>query len=260
MSRVKKMSMAAVITAATAALGVAGAPLANAAGPLNFGTALSGANEVPTNASTATGTATVILSADESTMTVSVTYSNLTSPSTAAHIHTAPAGMTGPPTFPLDGATGTTSGSFGLENASVTPSQVADLRAGIWYVNVHSTAYPDGEIRGQLAVLTCLGRVVTQVGTNGADTITGTAAADVIAGLGGDDVISGLTGRDVICGGLGNDTLFGGKAHDVLAGEEGDDRLVGGKASDKLIGGDGNDTGIGGPGRDKFKGVESKTQ
>ncbi|MDB5871314.1 MAG: hypothetical protein JWQ07_756, partial [Ramlibacter sp.] len=32
----------------------------------------------------------------------------------------------------------------------VTPAQAADLMAGLWYVNIHSTQFPGGEIRGQL--------------------------------------------------------------------------------------------------------------
>jgi len=35
-------------------------------------------------------------------------------------------------------------------SASVTDAQAADLRAGKWYVNVHTAANPGGEIRGQV--------------------------------------------------------------------------------------------------------------
>lgn len=34
--------------------------------------------------------------------------------------------------------------------AAVTAAQVADLMAGLWYVNLHTTSYPGGELRAQL--------------------------------------------------------------------------------------------------------------
>ena len=33
---------------------------------------------------------------------------------------------------------------------TLTAEQVADLKAGLYYVNIHSKKYPNGEIRGQL--------------------------------------------------------------------------------------------------------------
>jgi hypothetical protein len=36
--------------------------------------------------------------------------------------------------------------------ATLTAAQVADLKAGKWYVNVHTAANPGGEIRGQVNV------------------------------------------------------------------------------------------------------------
>jgi hypothetical protein len=38
-----------------------------------------------------------------------------------------------------------------LENFALTSQEEADLKNGLYYVNIHSDAYPDGEIRGQLA-------------------------------------------------------------------------------------------------------------
>lgn len=36
--------------------------------------------------------------------------------------------------------------------ATLTDAQAADMMAGLWYVNIHTTRYPGGEIRGQLDV------------------------------------------------------------------------------------------------------------
>jgi hypothetical protein len=35
--------------------------------------------------------------------------------------------------------------------AVLTDAQIADLKAGKWYFNVHTAAHPGGEIRGQVA-------------------------------------------------------------------------------------------------------------
>ena len=39
--------------------------------------------------------------------------------------------------------------------------QLEQLRGGLWYVNIHSTAHPGGEIRGQLDIPGLSGAVVT---------------------------------------------------------------------------------------------------
>jgi hypothetical protein len=64
---------------------------------------------------------------------------------TAAHIHRAAAGEDGPVIFPFDSAEAPFRGVFEL-----SADDLADLHAGNLYVNVHSDAFPDGEIRGQI--------------------------------------------------------------------------------------------------------------
>jgi DNA-binding beta-propeller fold protein YncE len=102
--------------------------------------------------------------------------------------------------------------------------------------------------------LTCAGRGVTILGSEGPDLLIGTPGQDVIAGLGGDDIISGLGGDDGICGGPGRDALFGGLERDVLVGGAGRDRLRGGDGADVLRGGPGADALYGGVGRDLLRG------
>jgi hypothetical protein len=68
---------------------------------------------------------------------------------TAAHIHgAADAGKNADVIFPLP------SGDY-KEGVTValTPAQVADITADKWYVNIHSAAFPNGEIRGQIKVV-----------------------------------------------------------------------------------------------------------
>jgi uncharacterized delta-60 repeat protein len=88
----------------------------------------------------------------------------------------------------------------------------------------------------------CKGRLATQFGTRGADTIKGTAANDVLVGGGGKDKIKGRAGKDLICGNGKADKLFGGTGKDRIYGQGGNDLLVGNQGKDVLRGGGGKDT------------------
>jgi len=116
-----------------------------------FTNTLKGSSEVPPNASTATGYVRVYLNAAETQVTASAYYQGLSSGTNGGHIHgPAAVGVAGPIIFDLAPTGGQTSGSAVNRVFSVTPQQVADLKAGLWYINIHTTNFPDGEIRGQL--------------------------------------------------------------------------------------------------------------
>ncbi|HYV82167.1 MAG TPA: PQQ-dependent sugar dehydrogenase [Pyrinomonadaceae bacterium] len=107
---------------------------------------LTGPQETPPNNSTATGRASLILSPDEKTARVSLVFSGLSSGQTDAHIHgPAAPGVSAPPVFPLP------LGQLSDFSITLTPAQVQDLKNGLYYINVHSTNFPTGEIRGQFA-------------------------------------------------------------------------------------------------------------
>jgi hypothetical protein len=118
---------------------------------------LAGTNEVPPNVSLGTGSIIFTFDSSTSTSTWSETFSGLTTPATAAHIH-APAlpGVNIGVAVPLTGVPAATSGSFSgtttVINSPLTPTTfAAALLAGMAYANLHSTTYPGGEIRGQLS-------------------------------------------------------------------------------------------------------------
>ncbi len=112
--------------------------------PLLFTANLDGAQETPPNNSTATGTATVLLSPDEKTARVSLAFNGLSSAETAAHIHgPAAPGSPGSILFPLP------NGSFTDFLISPSPTDVQNLKNGLLYINVHSSSFLGGEIRGQ---------------------------------------------------------------------------------------------------------------
>lgn len=110
-----------------------------------FSYILSGASEVPPNASPAFGSGTLFLDTVANTISVSYTFSGLVASQTAAHIH-------GP------AAAGANAGvlvGFPLGNLSnnvfgITDTIEGHILAGLTYINVHSTAFPGGEIRGQV--------------------------------------------------------------------------------------------------------------
>lgn len=112
---------------------------------------LSSAQEVPTNASTATGYARVVVNESALTISFTVVFTGLSSTQTAAHIH-APAAIGVNAGVVINfGAVGGTSGTI-TGTAAITAAQIAQLRAHQGYVNVHSTNFSGGEIRGQLGV------------------------------------------------------------------------------------------------------------
>ncbi|MCA1618462.1 MAG: PQQ-dependent sugar dehydrogenase [Acidobacteria bacterium] len=112
--------------------------------PTLFVANLDGNQEVPSRATNARGTATLLLDKNETTARVSLRFRDLSGAQTAAEIHApAPAGQNAPPVFTLP------NGNFNDFEIALTPQQAAYLKAGLFYVNVHSTAFPTGEIRGQ---------------------------------------------------------------------------------------------------------------
>jgi hypothetical protein len=116
-----------------------------------FTATLVGTQEVPPNASPATGLATVTLSSDQTTITVDVSFAGLTAPATASHIHgPAAPGSSAPVLFPFANVPVATSGVIPEQSFPITPAEVTDLQNGQYYVNVHSSTFPSGEIRGWL--------------------------------------------------------------------------------------------------------------
>jgi hypothetical protein len=128
----------------------------NVAGPYSpefhqFQAVLSGANEVSPNTSAAGGYGTVDLSTDQTTITVNLNFSGLTTAATAGHIHgPAGAGTNASVIFPFSGVPGATSGSIPTQSFAISPTQLGYLRNGLLYMNIHTATYPGGEIRAQL--------------------------------------------------------------------------------------------------------------
>ena len=134
-----------------------------------FSTHLTGFEEVPAILSGASGAFTARVSSGGNTLQYELNYANLASTATAAHIHFAQRGVSGPIIVFLCGGNGTGNcperagtvrGTISSEDIRAIPEQGLEagdfegflriLRAGAAYVNVHSERYPNGEIRGQI--------------------------------------------------------------------------------------------------------------
>lgn len=133
----------------------------------NFRTHMTGAEEVPANDSRAQGQATFQLSRDGTELSYRLIVANIENV-TQAHIHLAPAGVNGPvvvwlyPSAPpaqlvpgrVNGVLNTgviTDASLVGPLAGQSLDDLMDaIRSGGAYVNVHTSQYPPGEVRGQI--------------------------------------------------------------------------------------------------------------
>ncbi len=97
---------------------------------------------------TTSGVGSVTAALVDNRLFITGTFDGLSAPATAAHLHRAPKGQRGVVAFTLSIAkatTGVLGGSFEL-----TAAQIADLKKGNYYVQIHTERNPDGEIRGWL--------------------------------------------------------------------------------------------------------------
>lgn len=105
---------------------------------------------MPPNASPATGSGIFVLNNAHTQLSFDIQYSGLVAPGTGSQIHNAPPGVNGPAIFPplpfiAASRSGTMTGTWPIPLAMVTALDAGDL-----YVDIHSTGYPDGQIRGQI--------------------------------------------------------------------------------------------------------------
>ncbi len=118
------------------------------AGRVRLSANLDGVSEVPSVESPGTATATVWFDKDTGMVSWDVYWSGLSGDPTAAHFH-GPASKHNTAGVQVDlGGNGFVSPFRGT--AQLTDEQAAQLLAGQWYINIHTAAQPDGEIRGQV--------------------------------------------------------------------------------------------------------------
>ena len=155
-----------MITIGTVALALGLAACGSSNPATHFRATMNAANEP--GGVTSNGTGTADYTVDGGTVSYTVTFSGLNANANNAHIHVGPAGVNGGVTVPFTSqvphaTSGAFSGTFTAANvqAASTPDggigvDAGDyngllqlMRAGETYTNIHTTANPGGEIRGQ---------------------------------------------------------------------------------------------------------------
>lgn len=109
-----------------------------------FKAVLNGASQTPPADTKATGTADIKVDTVAKTITWTIKSADLTGTPTAAHFHgPAAVGASADPEIDI-------SQMIDTGTAPITDAQLADLQAGMVYVNIHTEKFPNGEIRGQV--------------------------------------------------------------------------------------------------------------
>jgi hypothetical protein len=131
--------------ASIASFALAAAPVL--ADQIKYTAALTAGEETPPTDSKGTGTVDATYDTDTKTLTWTIDYKDLTGPVTAAHFHgPAKMGDKADPVVPLSAPFDSPING----SAVLTDEQYTQLSQQMWYFNLHTDKYPDGEVRGQV--------------------------------------------------------------------------------------------------------------
>jgi hypothetical protein len=144
------LAVAALVMAVAVGTAAAGRLPGSSTGGVTLTATLLGENEVPPADPDGSGTAVVTLNSGQGVVCFAISVSNIALPATGAHIHEGEAGVNGAIVVPLTppDESGTSSGCVDADRGLIK-----DIRkdpAG-YYVNIHTTEFPGGAIRGQLS-------------------------------------------------------------------------------------------------------------
>jgi hypothetical protein len=116
----------------------------------------SGAQEAPTPVTTsATGTISGTYNMNTNILQYTITWNGLSDAPMGMHFHgPANPGEAAGVKIGITGFTAAASGSVSKSDTLESEADEADLLQGKWYYNIHTAAYPGGEIRGQILTTT----------------------------------------------------------------------------------------------------------
>ena len=117
----------------------------------SLGADLTGTAEAPAGSGDpdGTGTASIILKTRTKRLCWEISFSNIDAP-TRGHIHQGAVGVDGPVFFTLFDGAPVTSPATGCAKAKRSLLRQIESDPSAFYVNLHTAAFPDGAIRGQL--------------------------------------------------------------------------------------------------------------
>lgn len=116
-----------------------------------FSGTMSGLNEAPPNASTATGSFNAVLDDMANSFFVDLSFAGLSSNASSGNLHCcAPAGANAGSILDFTGFPSATSGTYSRTLYGLTDANVTEIKSGLSYINIRTFALPAGEIRGQL--------------------------------------------------------------------------------------------------------------
>jgi hypothetical protein len=114
---------------------------------------LTGSQEVPAVSTNGLGVGSFLLNAAHDSLCVNVTFTGLTTAVTGAHIHSGEIGVAGPVIKDLSTVVSGNTIKTIITGTDLS-THLKEYLAGQLYINVHTNAHPDGEIRGQILLET----------------------------------------------------------------------------------------------------------
>ncbi len=181
-----------------------------------FTAKLDGSQEVPAVTTTASGTGTFVLSANGTKLTYNVTVNGLSGPITGSHFHNGAAGTSAGVVKTVSFTGNTVSGVWSSTDASqpFTDLLLSELLRGRLYLNVHTSANPGGEIRGQVLLTSGVGFTAKLEGSQENPAVTTTASGTGSVRLNTDGTVT----YDITAAGL---TPTAAHFHNAPAGTNG---------------------------------------